>query len=161
MVVALLALFISIAGTSYAAIKLPANSVGTKQIKRNAVVSSKIKNGSLSIKDFGAGQIPAGPQGIQGPAGPQGARGPEGPPVLTGVDTRNSGPGGMGSATALCDIDGVATGGGGVSDDGFIYQSYPTPISPPGSIPIGWIASAHHADGTPAMVTAWVVCVYP
>ena len=37
MVVACLALGIALAGTSYAAIKLPANSVGAKQLKRNAV----------------------------------------------------------------------------------------------------------------------------
>ena len=48
-----------------------------------------------------------------------------------------------------------------MSSDGFIYQSYPTPVSPPESIPIGWIASAHKMDGTDASVTAWVVCVLP
>jgi hypothetical protein len=78
MVVAMLALFVALAGTSYAAIKLPADSVGTKQIKTNAVVSSKIKNGSLSVKDFGVGQIPRGPAGPQGTTGPQGAPGATG-----------------------------------------------------------------------------------
>jgi hypothetical protein len=48
MVVALLALFIALAGTSYAAIKLPANSVGTKQLKANAVTSKKIKHGAVN-----------------------------------------------------------------------------------------------------------------
>jgi hypothetical protein len=55
MVVAMLALFVSLAGTGYAAIRLPANGVGTKQIKSSAVVSTQIKNGSLHAhKDFGA-----------------------------------------------------------------------------------------------------------
>ncbi len=35
-----LALFIALGGVSYAAIRLPANSVGAKQIKTNAVRSS-------------------------------------------------------------------------------------------------------------------------
>jgi hypothetical protein len=54
MVFAMLALFMSLAGAGYAAIKLPAHSVGTKQIKAHAVVSSQIKNGSLRAQDLGA-----------------------------------------------------------------------------------------------------------
>ena len=38
MVVALLALFIALGGASYAAIKIPDNSVGAAQLKTNAVV---------------------------------------------------------------------------------------------------------------------------
>jgi hypothetical protein len=74
--VALLALFVALGGTSYAAIRLPANSVGAKQIKKNAVTSAKVKNASLKSVDFAAGQLPAGPTG---PAGPQGVAGPQGP----------------------------------------------------------------------------------
>jgi hypothetical protein len=39
MVVACIALAISLGGTSYAAMTLPRNSVGTSQLKRNAVTS--------------------------------------------------------------------------------------------------------------------------
>ena len=79
MVVALLALFISLGGSAFAAFSLPKNSVGTKQLKNgavtgaklnnNAVTSSKVKDHSLLAKDFAAGQLPAGPQGASGPAG--------------------------------------------------------------------------------------------
>jgi hypothetical protein len=48
MVVAMLALFIAFAGTGYAAVKLPANSVGTKQIKASAVTSKKIAHDAVS-----------------------------------------------------------------------------------------------------------------
>jgi hypothetical protein len=48
MIVAMLALFIALAGTSYAAIKLPANSVGSKQIKANAVTSKKIAHNAVN-----------------------------------------------------------------------------------------------------------------
>src|SRR5919108_4804559 len=42
-VVSLVALFVALGGTGYAAIKLPANSVGTKQLKKKAVTLKKIK----------------------------------------------------------------------------------------------------------------------
>ena len=84
--VAYLALFVALGGTSYAAISLPAHSVGSKQLKRsavtkskirkNAVTGSKVKNGSLRAKDFKAGDLPAGAQGPQGVPGATGARGP-------------------------------------------------------------------------------------
>ena len=80
MVIACIALGVALGGTSVAAIQaLPKNSVGTKQLKRNAVVSAKVKNGSLLRADFKRGQIPAGPQGPAGPPGSQGIQGPAGP----------------------------------------------------------------------------------
>ena len=39
-VVAYAALFIALGGSSYAAIKLPANSVGNRQLKKGAVTAS-------------------------------------------------------------------------------------------------------------------------
>ncbi|MBS1880031.1 MAG: hypothetical protein JST31_10990 [Actinobacteria bacterium] len=71
-VVATIALFLALGGTVYAAATLPKNSVGKKQLRKNAVVSSKVKNGSLLAQDFKAGQLPRGPQGPIGPTGPQG-----------------------------------------------------------------------------------------
>lgn len=46
--IALLALFIALGGTTYAATSLPKNSVGTKQLKNKAVTAAKIKNGSVT-----------------------------------------------------------------------------------------------------------------
>jgi hypothetical protein len=46
--VAFVALLIALGGTSYAAFRLPRNSVGTKQLKHNAVTASKIKNGAVT-----------------------------------------------------------------------------------------------------------------
>ena len=46
--VAYLALFVALGGTSYAAFQLPANSVGTKQIRNGAVTSKKLRNGSIT-----------------------------------------------------------------------------------------------------------------
>ena len=76
--VSYLALFVTLGGTSYAAVKLPRNSVGSAQLENNAVTSRKVRDHSLLARDFRAHQLPAGPQGQAGPAGPQGARGPAG-----------------------------------------------------------------------------------
>jgi hypothetical protein len=73
--VAYVALFVALGGTSYAAAKLPANSVS----------SATVKDRSLLAKDFRAGQLPAGERGPAGPAGAPGtsgaagATGPAGP----------------------------------------------------------------------------------
>jgi len=48
LVVAFVALLIALGGTSYAAFRLPRNSVGTKQLRQNAVTASKIKNGAVT-----------------------------------------------------------------------------------------------------------------
>lgn len=47
-VVATLALFIALGGVSWAAVKLPRNSVGSAQIKKNAVTSAKIKKNAIT-----------------------------------------------------------------------------------------------------------------
>ncbi|MEP7223955.1 MAG: hypothetical protein ABI783_03225 [Actinomycetota bacterium] len=87
MVVASLALLVALTGTSVAAVSqlVPRNSVGTPQLKKDAVTSAKVKNNSLLSADFKLGQIPAGPAGPSGPTGAAGAAGPAGP---AGVVTR-------------------------------------------------------------------------
>jgi hypothetical protein len=77
--IAAITAFLALGGASYAAFKLPRNSVGTSQIKNNAVTGSKVANGSLAGQDFAANQLPQGPQGSQGPPGPKGDTGPQGP----------------------------------------------------------------------------------
>ena len=69
MVVACVALAVALGGTSYAAVALPKNSVGTKQLKPGAVTSAKIRDFSLRVWDFKRGQLPHGPAGPPGPAG--------------------------------------------------------------------------------------------
>jgi hypothetical protein len=102
LVVGLVALFVALGGTSYAAINLPKASVGTAQLKNgavsaqkvksNAIGSGKVRDGSLLAKDFKSGQLPAGATGPAGPAGPQGqpgaqgAQGPQGAPGISGYE---------------------------------------------------------------------------
>ena len=78
-VTATLALFIALGGSSYAAIALPRNSVGAKQIRTSAVGSNKIRNGTIKTKDISR-SARAALRGQRGPAGPVGPGGP--PPVI-------------------------------------------------------------------------------
>jgi hypothetical protein len=76
--IAYVALFIALGGTAYAAKALPKNSVGTKQLKSNAVTGPKVKNGSLKVIDFKSGQLKPGAKGDKGDTGPQGLQGLQG-----------------------------------------------------------------------------------
>ncbi|MFN2628231.1 MAG: hypothetical protein ABR569_06295 [Gaiellaceae bacterium] len=78
LVVACLALAAALGGTGYSAIILPANSVGTKQLKNSSVVAAKVKVHSLIASNFKPGQLPAGPKGADGLAGAAGPAGPKG-----------------------------------------------------------------------------------
>jgi hypothetical protein len=79
-VMSLVAVFIALGGTAYAALKLPKNSVGAKQIKSGAVRSAEVKDFSLQAKDLAKG-LPAGEKGERGPEGP----GPPGSPGQPGA----------------------------------------------------------------------------
>lgn len=85
-VVSLIALFVALGGSSYAAVALSTNSVKARHIAPNAVTSPKVRDSSLLARDFAPGQLPAGPQGEQGPPGLQGAKGDEGDPGAPGQD---------------------------------------------------------------------------
>jgi hypothetical protein len=142
-ITSMMALTIALGGTSYAAITLPHNSVGSSQIKSSAVknsdlgssavTSGKVKNGTLLSKDFKAGQIPAGPAG---PAGATGAKGATGATGAQGIQGIRGATGALGavtarsftatvdmtanqkaSYTAACPAGQQAIGGGGRGDD--------------------------------------------
>ncbi len=162
LVVACLALAISLSGAAYAvSTALPRNSVGTVQLKNNAVNSAKVRNASLRAADFVRGQIPAGPQG---PAGRQGPPGPQGPPGASGLQLI-SGSGVSNSSSPKsqqqdCPAGKRAVGGGGVitgsASNTFLSTSRPTD---PGT---GWIATGRESTGGNAgnwAVQTWVVCV--
>jgi hypothetical protein len=86
-VVASIALFVALGGSSYAAVQLSKNSVKSKHIgsgqvrtgdiRGNAVTTSKIRNGTLELSDFNA-QVASDLRGAAGPQGPGGAQGPQG-----------------------------------------------------------------------------------
>ncbi len=84
-VMATIAVFLALGGTSYAVTALPRNSVGAQQLKKNAVTSVKVKDGSLTAADFAKGTLLTGATGATGPAGPRGETGATGPQGATGT----------------------------------------------------------------------------
>ncbi|HVX33230.1 MAG TPA: hypothetical protein VHA80_08825 [Solirubrobacterales bacterium] len=82
-VAATLALFLALGGAAYAATQLPRNSVGTAQLRREAVTAGKIarktRNQLRGDRGPAGPQGPQGKQGARGPKGATGARGAQGP----------------------------------------------------------------------------------
>ncbi len=168
-VTATLALIVALGGTSYAAINLPTNSVGSKQLKKRAVTNSKlranavtsgiVKNGSLRAGDFKAGQLPAGPVG---PAGSTNT-------VRRQVPSPAVSPGAIGAVLATCGAgERVITGG--LEGDGVAFtpntfaleESFPrTTPSPKGGVPTAWYVEARNGGAAPNQFLAFVVCALP
>ena len=83
-----MALFLALGGSAYA-VGLGPNSVGTEELKAQAVErhdlgfgsvsSNKVENGALLGQDFAAGELPVGERGPQGEPGQDGGVGPTGP----------------------------------------------------------------------------------
>jgi hypothetical protein len=95
-VVSVLALFVALGGSSYAAIMVTGKNVKDSSLtgndlKNNSVTGADVKDGSLLAGDFKPGQLVAGAQGPQGDRGAQGERGlqggqgPAGPPGVPGL----------------------------------------------------------------------------
>lgn len=118
-VVSCIALFIALGGASYAAIQLPKNSVGTKQVKPNAINASKIKDGSLSVADFKSSELSQ----LHGPVGPQGPKGPQGEPgpLLQTLPSGKTQTGAYGFASTRSEVGSPYTPA--------VETSYPLPIS--------------------------------
>jgi hypothetical protein len=71
-VMSTIGVFIALGGTSYAVAR---NSIGTRELKNNAVTSAKVRNGSLGAADLKASIRKQGPRGPRGPQGPPGSAG--------------------------------------------------------------------------------------
>jgi hypothetical protein len=132
MVIACLALGVALSGTSYAKIlALPVNSVGTAQLKPNAVISSKVKDHSLLAVDFKPGQLP----------GIRGYEVVEGGPSIVMNQIYNS-------LTMTCPAGKKAIGGGGGTGGGIIPGDGPyIVVSQPSLDGSSWLVQT--ARGTP------------
>jgi hypothetical protein len=147
--IAVLALFIALGGTSYAAVELPKNSVGAPQIRQAAVTPGKVA--PATVKLF------------------KGQKGVPGKPGATNVVVRSSSSGSsadVAEAFIGCAEDERATGGGidvSAADGGeaVIVSSHPTPADF-SSKPSGWAGSARNVAGTGSVeATAYVICATP
>jgi hypothetical protein len=136
MMIACIALLISLTGTSVAAVsQLGRNTVGTPQLKNNAVTSKKVKNKTLTRADFKSGTLlrgPAGPRGGTGgtgATGATGATGPAGPAGATGA-TGPQGPAGpQGRWAHITPTGAILAQSGGISvidgGTGFWFVTFP------------------------------------
>lgn len=137
---------------------VPRASVGTAQIRANAVVSSKVRNRSLLAVDFRRGQLPSGPQGPAGPQGPVGPQGPIGAPGVSGrqiaTATSANDSATFKSASASCPAGKQMLGGGAA----ITPSSATVPVALTVSYFNGtaWIASARE---TSAYAGTWVLNV--
>ena len=177
MVVAFIALFVAIGGSSYAVTRLPAKSVGSKQLRRaavqnanlarNAVTGAKVKDRSLTAADINvaslAGVASAASATNATHAGSAGgldkvtyvnAAGvvPQAPPP-TGTDQ----PTVVAGASATCPPGTFAIGGGVGVDDNVntsVVDSFPEPGGR------AWSARVDNSDPTaPHGFTVRAVCI--
>jgi hypothetical protein len=173
MFIACLALAVSLSGVGYAATAVPRNSVGTAQIRNNAIVGLKVKDGSLLAADFRPGEVPAGPAGPKGDKGDAGDRGTKGDkgdkcdpglPGTSGYSVRQavSGPlttNAFTSVTALCASGKVVGGGGNVN--GVYPDGHAASIikSEPNNTNTGWTVTMANPGNVPSNLVAIAICM--
>lgn len=110
-VVGTLALFFALGGISYAAVAVKKNSVGTKELRKNAVRGAKVKNGSLIAADV-KGRLAPGPTGAQGAKGPTGDQGIQGTSSTAKTRTVLSGRTSLINANQLFAVSGESVASG-------------------------------------------------
>jgi hypothetical protein len=165
MIVAVIGLIVAMGGTSYAAIKLPRNSVGPRQIRAGAVGSSEVRDRALGVRDLSR-QARAALRGAQGPPGPPGPAGGAGGGAAAVALTVRTAPGTIGPAgpnnevtgdavTAAC-LAGERVVGGGVSLDDVpnttVHDSFPAANG------TAWSAHVGNDEGAANTFTVYAIC---
>ncbi len=135
LVIACLALVVALGGTSYAAITLPSNAVGTRQLRDRAVTSAKLANGVVQTRKLRARAVTASVLGDRSVTSAKLANGAvtsaklapgtintTNVPAGAGVNVRYrygtviAGPGQQVSAYVACPAGMTVVGGGGTAD---------------------------------------------
>jgi collagen triple helix repeat protein len=128
---------------------VPRASVGTVQLKNNAVTAAKVKNFSLVAADFRSGQLPRGPQGRVGPQGPAGPRGPRGPAGAAGA-TGPTGPAGPTGPPGLSGLQSVFASSSSNATD----KKTVTAACPSGKVGVGGGASINPTNQTDVAIAS-------
>src|SRR5580765_1683216 len=131
LVISIIALFVALGGTGYAALRLPANSVGSAQVINGSLQTADLAARTKTALHGKAGPVgavgpqgPSGPRGAQGTDGPRGAAGLQGGPGIQGATGPAGTPGQNGTNAT---INGVAAGGD-------LAGTFPSPTIKGGSI---------------------------
>lgn len=129
-VMATIAVFVALGGSSYAALQVTGKNVKDssltgRDIKNSSLTTSDVKNRSLLSQDFKAGQLPAGPKGDTGPQGPKGDPGAPGQNGTNGSSAASAlggggfvpSPGFSTAQTTYCSPDEVQAGNSCTADE--------------------------------------------
>jgi hypothetical protein len=149
-VMATAALFVALGGASYAATQLPANSVGSKQLKSKAVTKAKIDPAVLKAL---AGKI-----GLTGPQGAVGANGANGTNGVNGTNLTTQTP----LASGQTEVGSFGAGSYEPSSDDLVVAiSFAQPLAAPldGAHVIDTVATPAHCPGA-GRADPGFLCVY-
>lgn len=177
MVVALIALFVALGGTGYAATQL-SQSHGTaaaKKKKAKRVRGPTGATGATGTTGLTGATGPIGPTGLTGATGATGATGPigpgggatgpagpTGPSGASGATVVSSGAspnpaGAQSNAAATCPAGMRALGGGASSSSTSVLVNINSSF-PIGSPPTAWLVFMNNNSGAPATFTVYAVC---
>ncbi|MEP6909110.1 MAG: hypothetical protein ABI896_01615 [Actinomycetota bacterium] len=116
-------------------------------MKKNAVVSRKVKNRSLLAVDFKLGQVPAGQKGDKGDKGDKGEPGVPGATNITVRSVNQTVSANSFATGEVSCLSGERATGGGMRSVGLLYSayamrsSYSLPID--AASPTGWAATVY------------------
>jgi hypothetical protein len=184
-IMATIAVFVALGGSSYAAITITG-----KSVKDSSLTGKDVKNRSLVARDFKAGQLPSGPAGpvgptggpgpagpagpkgdrgqqgpagAIGPAGPAGAAGPQGPSGVSGWEyvtaLQTIPPSSAGRWAVNCSDGKKALGGGVATDIGSPVGHARVLETTPAGAATGWqVAVRNESNSVTLYEYAWVIC---
>jgi hypothetical protein len=149
--ISVLALFVALGGTGYAAMRLPRDSVGTIQLQNNSIIAPKIRNGTIVGKKIKNGAVTAGkinPKGLTVPNATHAsiAVSAQSAAIATtatsaGTATIAASPGALASGraeTGVYDVEFTGASGGAAI-------SFPFPLAPPATH-VEWLAPGAAPD---------------
>jgi hypothetical protein len=184
MVVALVALFVALGGSGYAATHMPA--AAAKHSKKGAKALTAAQVNAMIATYFAAHRAQLiGPKGNPGANGTNGTNGANGAPGANGATNvtvvrasstvpagSNSSAGGLSGQYATCPSGQRATGGGVTANTGgsgtdMVMASAPADSSGifdatvTGHVPTQWFALYHNGSAVTEVVYVWAICAAP
>jgi hypothetical protein len=145
LIVSLIALTVALGGTSYAALSIPKNSVGTKQLKNKAVTNAKLGSGSVGTGKIKNGAVTTSKINTNGLTVPN-ALSANSATSLAGVHyvtaaVPNPANVQTGASVACPTGENAIAGGASGSNTGqTLNASFPAVVTGTGSVPNGWDA---------------------